>query len=67
LTYNARFTDLISDEPQVGLGEASQPGDAGGIVISSKAVSGPRRVTGAVWRRAGYLKYDFLRKGGYGE
>ena len=31
--------------PEVALGEASQPADSGGIVISSKAVWGPGQVS----------------------
>ena len=40
--------------PEVALGEASQPADSGGIVISSKAVWGPRPSCGLKgrWPRA---------------
>ena len=35
---DVQTAELASRESQVALGEASQPGDAGGIMISSRAV-----------------------------
>src|ERR1035437_576529 len=47
LVYRFRRIVMVSDQvfrhrsgPEVALGEASQPGDGGGIVISAKSVSG---------------------------